>query len=126
MDPIQMRELYERQFWAGVAQDAKHIEAMVTGAAPVHPDFQERTDRRYRVTFTCKSCPDEHTVTGTWKQAINAMMVLTARGIDELLIQEEAHAINEDAQVADEAIEERGLDPNINAMLNEQFFTRKP
>lgn len=126
MDSPEMRRLYEEQFWAGVSSDALAVASMAAGVMPIPPDFKDRIERQYRITFKCKSCPNDHTITGPFKGMVEATMVLTARGIDEILIQEEAFAMEQDAEVADDALEEQGLDPSINQRLHDQFFTRKP
>ena len=126
MDTPEMRRMYEAQFWAGVSSDALAVASMAAGTMPIPPDFKDRIERQYRITFKCKHCPKDHTITGTFKGMVEAVMVLTARGIDEILIQEEAFAMEEDAELADDTLAENGLDAGISQRLHDQFFTRKP
>jgi len=124
IDPIQEGPETEA-FWAMIAHCEVAIQALEVRDEEPPPAIAEALKGTYRLSYLCNHCEDIHRVNGSYTEVSTATQVLILQGARSVLVEPLAYALECDAQEADDALEEQGLNPNLNAKLHEQFFSGK-
>lgn len=126
VDPIQEGPETEA-FWYMVATAEAAVEGLQrTGAEPPER-FKQVMRGRYRLSYLCGHCPDEHRVEGTWPQICSGFQLLLLQGSKSVLVETLEYALACDAEEADAMVEAAPEDgASINQRLHDTFFKRKP
>lgn len=126
VDPIH-QGIEEDMFWRMVEMQMHQFALMEAGIIPTPPEVVERAKARYRVTYICGSCDNEHRIEGNWQQVGLGVQGLIMGGNQSVTIETLPYAMQRDVDEADDI--EFYVNPKRPSSATPdltEFFTRKP
>lgn len=115
-------------FWRMITAAEMAVEALQRSEQEPPERFKRVIRGRYRLSYLCHACNDEHRVEGDWPQVCSGFQILLLQGARSVTVETIEFALIADAAEADEIVAEAPPEHGaaINAKLQRDFFSRKP